>query len=90
MLYVEASDETMTKRLLYRGQSSGRVDDNEETIKQRLKTFHDVTEPVISHYSKSDKVRRVNSENPPDQVFLEVSEVFNELGMCILNIQNLK
>lgn len=49
----------MTKRLLGRGQTSGRVDDNEETIKKRLKTFHDVTKPVIDHYSKKGKVKLV-------------------------------
>lgn len=49
----------MTKRLLGRAQTSGRVDDNEETIKQRLKTFHDVTTPVIDYYSKKNMVQRV-------------------------------
>jgi adenylate kinase family enzyme len=49
----------MTKRLLERAKTSGRVDDNEETIKQRLKTFHDVTTPVIDHYSKKNMVQKV-------------------------------
>lgn len=49
----------MTKRLLGRAQTSGRVDDNEETIKQRLKTFHDVTTPVIDYYSKKNMVQKV-------------------------------
>ena len=35
VLYVEVTDETMTKRLLHRGQTSGRVDDNVDTIKER-------------------------------------------------------
>ena len=50
----------MTKRLLKRAETSGRVDDNEETIKKRLKTFHDLTEPVIEHYSKQGKVCKVS------------------------------
>ena len=48
ILYFEVSDETMTERLLKRGQSSGRVDDNVETIKKRLNTFHQHSEPVVS------------------------------------------
>jgi adenylate kinase len=56
------SDDTMTKRLLGRAQTSGRVDDNEETIKKRLKTFHDITKPVIDHYSKEHKVEKVHTE----------------------------
>ena len=72
----------MKKRLLHRGQSSGRVDDNEETIKQRLKTFHEQTKPVIDYYSKLNKVKRVNSENPPDVVFNEVQKVFDHVQNC--------
>lgn len=70
----------MKKRLLHRGQSSGRVDDNEETIKSRLATFHEQTKPVIEHYSKLDKVRKVNSENSPEQVFSEVEKVFDNFN----------
>ena len=49
----------MTKRLLHRGQTSGRVDDNEETIKHRLKTFHDQTLPVLDLYEQQDKLAEV-------------------------------
>ena len=55
----ECSEEVMTKRLLQRGQSSGRVDDNAETIRKRLVTFREETLPVIQHYSKQDKVAKV-------------------------------
>ena len=59
VLYFEVSDETMKARLLKRGETSGRVDDNEETIAKRLKTFHNLTQPVIDHYSKQNKVKQV-------------------------------
>ncbi len=58
-MYVKASDETMTKRLLHRGQTSGRIDDNEETIKKRLKTFHNQTIPVLDLYERQDKLAEV-------------------------------
>jgi adenylate kinase family enzyme len=75
---VEASDETMKKRLLFRGQSSGRVDDNEETIKQRLATFHQQTKPVVEHYAAQNKLRKVSSENAPEVVFSEVEKIFDQ------------
>lgn len=59
MLYFEVSDDTMTARLLDRGKTSGRVDDNEETIKKRLQTFHNQTQPVIDHYAEKSKVIKV-------------------------------
>jgi adenylate kinase len=39
LLYLNASEETMTKRLLSRGLTSGRSDDNAEAIKSRLQTL---------------------------------------------------
>lgn len=60
VIYLDVSDETMTKRLLKRGETSGRTDDNEETIKQRLITFHSETQPVIEHYKKQKKVHQVS------------------------------
>jgi adenylate kinase len=59
VLYFEVSDDTMTARLLDRGKTSGRVDDNEETIKKRLQTFHNQTQPVVDHYTQSEKVIKV-------------------------------
>lgn len=58
-MYFHVSDETMTKRLLGRAETSGRVDDNEETIKKRLKTFHDITTPVVDYYEQQGKLRKV-------------------------------
>lgn len=59
LLYVDAGPETMTQRLLKRGETSGRVDDNEETIKKRLDTYYKATEPVIAFYEKRGIVRKV-------------------------------
>ena len=50
ILYFEVSDDTMTQRLLKRAETSGRADDNVETIKKRLVTFHQHSEPVIAAY----------------------------------------
>ncbi|XP_046567460.1 LOW QUALITY PROTEIN: adenylate kinase isoenzyme 5-like [Haliotis rubra] len=77
VLYFEVADDTMTARLLDRAKTSGRVDDNEETIKKRLKTFHDVTTPVIDYYQSQGKVRKVAAEVGPDVVFKEVEKIFD-------------
>lgn len=55
----------MTKRLLKRGETSGRVDDNEETIKKRLETYYKATEPVIAFYEKRGIVRKVRAQRCP-------------------------
>jgi len=37
----------MEKRLLERGKTSGRADDNAETIKKRFETFMNETKPIV-------------------------------------------
>ena len=51
----------MKRRLLVRGETSGRVDDNEETIAKRLETFENQTKPVIEYYESQNKVKKVSS-----------------------------
>ncbi|KAK9392465.1 adenylate kinase isoenzyme 1 [Crotalus adamanteus] len=72
LLYVDAGKDTMVKRLLKRGETSGRVDDNEETIKKRLDTYYKATEPVIAYYEKKGIVCKVNAEGTVDEVFKQV------------------
>ncbi|KAK3088078.1 hypothetical protein FSP39_014403 [Pinctada imbricata] len=76
-LYFDASDDTMTKRLLGRAQTSGRLDDNEETIKKRLTTFHEMTKPVIDHYTQINKIRKVDAERSAEEVFKDVQQIFD-------------
>jgi len=77
VLYFEVPDEVMVERLLNRAKTSGRVDDNEETIKKRLATFHQHSEPVIQHYQH--KCSTIVATAPPDVVFQEVKKVLDVL-----------
>ena len=61
-LSVQVSDETMTSRLLKRAETSGRADDNVDTIKKRLVTFHQHSEPVIAAYAAKCSVVRRRTE----------------------------
>ncbi|XP_078721408.1 adenylate kinase isoenzyme 5-like isoform X2 [Lampetra fluviatilis] len=79
LLYVDAGSETMVKRLLKRGETSGRVDDNEETIRKRLGTYYSATEPVIALYEKRGIVRKINAEGSPDEVFAQVCKALDSL-----------
>jgi len=85
ILYFDCSDEEMTRRLLGRALKSGRADDNEETIKKRLVTFHQHSEPVIQKYS--EKVARIVSNTDPDTIFLvcveHVDAVMKKSGLQI-------
>jgi len=77
ILYFDVSDATMTERLLNRGKSSGRVDDNEETIKKRLNTFHQHSKPVINEYAS--KCKSIPAERPVDDIFADVCSALDAL-----------
>ena len=74
LIFFNVSDDIMTKRLVKRGETSGRIDDNEETIAKRLATFHEQTTPILGYYGKQGKVITIDSYGKPDEVFSDVSE----------------
>ena len=69
VLVFDVPDSKMTARLLERGKTSGRSDDNEETIRKRLRSHAELTVPIIEHYSKLGKVRVIAGDRPVDVVF---------------------
>merc|ERR1711997_799507 len=77
ILYFEVSDETMTKRLLKRAETSGRADDNMETIKKRLNTFRTHSEPVVDAYV--DKCAKIPAERSIDEIFADVCTPLDKL-----------
>merc|ERR1712203_894596 len=68
VLNFTASDSEMQRRLLQRGQFSGRSDDNIEAIKKRLKVFHKQTEPVVAYFDALQKVNHVNAMRTEEEV----------------------
>jgi len=72
VLYFEVPDEVMVERLLGRAKTSGRVDDNEETIKKRLKTFHDHCDKVLEHYKTKGLLCQIDARGQVDGIFGEV------------------
>ncbi|KAI8052468.1 adenylate kinase-domain-containing protein, partial [Syncephalis plumigaleata] len=60
LLNFDCPQELLTARLLKRGETSGREDDNAETIAKRLDTFNRLTQPVIDHYARLDRVHTVS------------------------------
>jgi len=75
ILYFECSNDCMTERLMRRGKTSGRADDNMDTIKLRLKTFEDQTKPVVEKYQT--RVRQMSAEREKDLIFADVCSVLD-------------
>ncbi|XP_002131814.4 UMP-CMP kinase-like [Ciona intestinalis] len=77
VLYLDCPEEVCTKRILNRGLTSGRTDDNVESLKKRFQTYVNETLPIIEHYGKDGKVRSVVTDCTPDEVFERVRKHFS-------------
>ena len=55
-----------------------RKDDNEETVKNRLKIYHEVTEPLISYYKKEGILEEMDGAEELDKVFEKVKRIIHE------------
>ncbi|KAJ7543786.1 hypothetical protein O6H91_09G052600 [Diphasiastrum complanatum] len=80
LIYLDCPIEIMEDRLLRRGETSGRTDDNAETFKKRFNNFIRDTVPVLAYYEKTSPklVKKVSSVPPPAEVFMEISILFKE------------
>lgn len=57
------------------GELYQRSDDNEATVKERLKTYELETKPLIEYYEKQGKLRRVNGVGKMDEILARIQKV---------------
>ena len=70
MLAMDVTEEELVKRLIKRGETSGRPDDhNENVIKARIAEYNNKTAAVANYYKAFDKVVCVNGEGGVDEIF---------------------
>lgn len=77
-LYFDCTEDVMLMRLLKRGETSGRADDNIESIKKRFKTFVETSMPVIEYYQGKNKVISVPCEKSKEEVYEIVKEQISD------------
>jgi len=71
---LEVPEDELIKRILLRGQMSGRSDDNEETARKRLETYHNQTSPLKAYYEEQGKYRAINGLGSIDGIFDLIKE----------------
>jgi adenylate kinase len=70
MIALDVSEEELVKRLMKRGETSGRSDDtNEQVIRSRITEYHNKTAAVADHYQKFDKVKMIAGEGSIEEIF---------------------
>ena len=77
MLDLDVPEEELMKRLIKRGQESGRADDNEETIKKRLVVYHSQTAPLIDWYKQDGKYQHIQGFGVLEEIFADVCKAID-------------
>lgn len=78
---LEANDEVLIQRLLERGKSSGRTDDqDEEKIRNRFDEYNQKTAPLKDFYTSQDKFHSVNGIGSIEEITSRLSEVIDQLS----------
>ena len=77
LISLDVDDEEITQRILLRGKTSGRADDNDESIiRNRIEVYKSETTPVYDYYAQSDKSMKINGIG-------SIEEIFSRLCMAI-------
>jgi adenylate kinase len=81
MVALEVPDDELLKRLLLRGQTSGRPDDsNEQLIGKRIQEYNDKTRPVADYYSGQGKYVGINGVGDIDSIFGEIDSTLKGIA----------
>ena len=79
MIALVVEEEELTRRLLSRGQTSGRPDDqNEELIRRRVKEYNEKTTPVAGYYSNQGKYAAIDGIGNIDNIFAIICQKITE------------
>lgn len=87
LISLEVDEEEAVKRLVIRGETSGRKDDNEIVIRKRLVEYDEKTRPVLQFYKERGIYIPVNGQQSIEKVNEDIDIILqNELRKSLFNI----
>lgn len=72
ILFMDADEDTMINRIMERSKTSGRNDDNIDSLRKRFETFRKETMPIVEMYEAVGKAKRINALRSIDEVYADV------------------
>jgi adenylate kinase len=81
LIALEVEEEEIVNRLLQRGKTSGRADDNDEIlIRKRMAVYREETAPVFEYYGNQNKAIKIEGVGSIDDIFTSLcSEIDKHL-----------
>ena len=87
LISIKLPEEVSVKRLLERGKTSGRSDDNETVIRKRLREYHEKTLPVLDFYKERGNYVALDGNRSIEEVQESIRELIDkELSKKLINI----
>jgi adenylate kinase len=81
VLEFQLPEEVSIERLTLRAQEEGRADDTPESIRNRLRLYHEQTEPLIEHYRARGNLVGVPANRPIEEVFEEIQRALEQVAV---------
>ena len=79
LLFFDCPEDVLVNRLLKRSQTSGRDDDNLDSIRKRLVTYRNETLPVIDHYENQGKVFKIDCNDSIEIITEKVKRILGQI-----------
>ncbi len=79
VISLEVTDEEIITRLVKRGLDSGRTDDNEEVIRQRLEVYNKQTAPLLEYYTAQRKLTGVDGIGLIENIFTNICQIIDDI-----------
>lgn len=78
VIYLDAPQDELVRRILARAEVEGRSDDTPDVIRHRLTVFDEATAPLCSYYKERGLLRVVDANRRADEV---TTAILAELGV---------
>jgi len=79
VLFLSCGDDEQISRIMERAKTSGRSDDNIESMRKRLVTYREKSIPIIEFYKKQGKVVEIGADKTVGEIKEEIDKVFSTL-----------
>lgn len=81
VILLQVSDEVATERLQARAAAEGRADDAPDAIRNRLRLYHELTEPVVERHRADGTLLAVDGEGTVDEVAADIEDALASIGV---------
>ena len=77
VIHIDVDPEQIIKRLARRAREENRVDDAEQTVRNRMRVYAEQTAPVADYYAERGMLTRVLGDGPKEEVVQRILSVLN-------------